>query len=88
MARKQTIREAEETPTMDTDSFEDTNLYMDAEGKGARLGTLEADDKSKENSRAPRSRTPRSSKTMPRESSSVNDGLHRGQGEPDPGSRA
>jgi hypothetical protein len=49
MARKQTIREAEETPTMDTDSFEDTDLYMDAEGKGARLGTLESDDKSKEN---------------------------------------
>jgi hypothetical protein len=43
MARKQTIREAEETPTLDTDSFEDTDLYMDAEGKGARLGTLEAD---------------------------------------------
>jgi len=49
MARKQTIREAEETPTMDTDSFEDTDLYMDAEGKGARLGTLETSDNSKEN---------------------------------------
>ena len=49
MARKQTIREAEETPTMDTDSFEDTDLYMSADGKGAVLGTLEADDKSKEN---------------------------------------
>ena len=49
MARKQTIREAEETPTMNTDSFEDTDLYMDAEGKGARLGTLETSDNSKEN---------------------------------------
>lgn len=49
MARKQSIREAEETPTLDTDSFEDTDLYMDAEGKGARLGTLEAPDTSKEN---------------------------------------
>ncbi len=49
MARKQTIREAEETPTMNTDSFEDTDLYMDAEGKGARLGTLETTDNSKEN---------------------------------------
>lgn len=52
MARKQTIREAEETPTMNTDSFEDTDLYMDAEGKGAVLGTLEADDKSKENKKS------------------------------------
>ena len=51
MAQKTKLSEAEETPTLDTDSFEDTDLYMDAEGKGAQLGTLEAPDRSKENKR-------------------------------------
>ena len=48
MARNKTISEAEGNPAA-TDSFEDKELYMDAEGKGAVLQTLEAPDKSKEN---------------------------------------
>tara|TARA_E500000318_G_scaffold87867_3_gene84889 strand:- start:698 stop:1612 length:915 start_codon:yes stop_codon:yes gene_type:complete len=46
MAQKRKLSEADVT---DVDSFEDTDLYMDAEGKGAVLGTLEAPDNSKEN---------------------------------------
>ncbi len=48
MARNKTISEAEGNPAA-TDSYEDKELYMDAEGKGAVLQTLEAPDKSKEN---------------------------------------
>ena len=48
MARNKTISEAEGNPAA-TDSYEDKGLYMDAEGKGAVLQTLEAPDKSKEN---------------------------------------
>ena len=46
MAQKRKLSEADVT---DVDSFEDTDLYMDAEGKGAVLGTLESPDNSKEN---------------------------------------
>ena len=46
MAQKNKLSEAD---TLDTKSFEDPVLYQDAEGKSAKLGTLEAPDNSKKN---------------------------------------
>lgn len=46
MARKERLSEED---TLNTQSYEDTVLYQDAEGKGAVLGTLDAPDNSKKN---------------------------------------
>lgn len=46
MAQKKKLSEAD---TLNTQSFEDPVLYTDAEGKSAKLGTLDAPDNSKKN---------------------------------------